>query len=124
MDALSPLTLRAIKATADVIVPPFAGVATVLNKVGPIPVQMEDFHLTLPKQWFSDEVVHLYVELLRGLQLKFASSVRPTALHLLQLIFLRQALRERTVKLRRSAALYEKGGRAQGPQDFHPCQHH
>jgi len=76
-DPLSPLTLRAIKATADVIVPPSDGVATVLVKIGPIPLQMEDFQLTLPSQWFNDELVNAYVELLRVRQIKFASSVRP-----------------------------------------------
>ena len=76
MDALSPLTLSAIKETADVVVPPSDGVATVLDKFGPIPLQMKDFQLTLPSQWGRDEVVNSYVELLRVLQLKFASSVR------------------------------------------------
>jgi len=76
-DALSPLTLRAIKATADAIIAPSDGVATVLIKIGPIPLQLEDFLLTLPQQWFNDELVNAYVELLRVRQLKFASSVRP-----------------------------------------------
>ncbi|OSX78591.1 hypothetical protein BU14_0105s0009 [Porphyra umbilicalis] len=76
-DALSPLTLRAIKATADAIVAPSDGVATVLVKIGPIPLQLEDFLLTMPQQWFNDELVNAYVELLRVRQLKFASSVRP-----------------------------------------------
>jgi len=73
---LSPLTLRAIKATADAIVGPSDGVATVLVKIGPIPLQLEDFLLTLPNQWFNDELVNAYVELLRVRQIKFASSVR------------------------------------------------
>jgi len=76
-DPLSPLTLCAIKATADVIVPSSDGVATVVVKIGPIPLQMEDFQLTLPNQWFNEGFVNAYVELLRVRQLKFASSVRP-----------------------------------------------
>jgi len=76
-DPLSTLTLCAIKATADVIGPPSDGVATVLVEIGPIPLQMEDLQLTLPNQWFNDEVVKACIELLRVRHLKFASSVRP-----------------------------------------------
>jgi len=49
----------------------------VLVKIGPIPLQLEDFLLTLPMQWFNDELVNAYVELLRVRQMQFASSVRP-----------------------------------------------
>jgi len=76
-DPLSPLTLRAVKATADVLVAPSDGVAAVRVKIGPIPLQMEDFQLTLPNKLFKDELVNAYVELLRVRQLKFSSSVRP-----------------------------------------------
>jgi len=75
-DALSPLTLRAVQAMADAIIAPSDGVATVLVKNGPIPLQLEDFLLTLPQQWFNEQVVNAYVELLRVRQPKFASSVR------------------------------------------------
>jgi len=76
-DSLSPLTLRPIRVTADAVTAPTDGVATVLAKVGPIPLQMEDFQCALPNQWFNDELVNAYVELLRVRQMKFASSVRP-----------------------------------------------
>ena len=76
-DPLSPLTRRAIKATADAIVAASDGVATVLVKIGPVPLRLEDFLLTLPKQGFNDELVNAYAELLRVRQMNFASSVRP-----------------------------------------------
>jgi len=75
-DALSPLTLRAIKVTADAVTAPADGVATVLVKVGPIPLQMEDLQCALPSRWFNDELVNAYVELLRVRQIKIASSIR------------------------------------------------
>jgi len=64
--------LRAVKAPADVLVAPSDGVAAVLVKIGPIPLQMEDFQVTLPNQWFNDELVNAYVELLRVQQLSFS----------------------------------------------------
>jgi len=87
-DPLSPLTFRAIKATADVIVPPSDGVATVVLKICPIPLQMEDFQLALPNQWFNDELFNAYVELLRVRQLKFASSERPKPQYIFFISFL------------------------------------
>jgi len=91
-DPLSPLTFRATKATANVIVPPPDGVATVVLKIGPIPLQMEDFQLALPNQWFNDELFNAYVELLRVRQLKFASSVRPKPQYIFFISFLYEKL--------------------------------
>jgi len=76
-DPLSPLTQRAIKVKSDAIVAPPDGVPTVIVKIGPVPLQHWDFLRTKPSEWFNDELVNGYVELLRARQLKFASSVRP-----------------------------------------------
>jgi len=91
-DPLSPLTFRAMKATADVIVRPSDGVATVVLKIGSIPLQMEDFQLARPNQWFNDELFNAYDELLRVRQLKFASSVRPRPHYIFFISFLYEKL--------------------------------
>jgi len=76
-DLLSPLTMRAIKATADAITPAPDGAAAMIVKVGSIPLQLEDFHLTMPGQWFNDELLNGYVELLRVRQLRLSSGINP-----------------------------------------------
>jgi len=76
-DLLSPLTMRAIKATADAIIPAPDGAAAMIVKVGSFPLQLEDFHLTMPGQWFNEELVNGYVELLRVRQLRLSSGMNP-----------------------------------------------
>ncbi|OSX77827.1 hypothetical protein BU14_0131s0010 [Porphyra umbilicalis] len=75
-DPLSPLTLRAIKVTADAVAAPADGVATVLVKVGPIPIQMEDIPCALLSQFCDGDFVNAYAELLRVRQMKIKSSIR------------------------------------------------
>jgi len=63
-DPLSPLTQRAIKATAHAINPAAEDEDKVLVNIDDIPLRFGDFKRTKPFEWLNDEIMNAFVKLL------------------------------------------------------------